>query len=54
MPARLDVTELLRAHSKPGEPFCMLVKAEPSDGAAVLVATGAAGGDGPRLEAYWE
>jgi hypothetical protein len=53
-PARLDVTELLRAESKPGEPLRLLLRAEPGAGEPVLVATGAAFGNVPRLEAYWE
>lgn len=52
--ARLDVTELLHASSKPGEPLRILLRAEPSSGAPVLVATGAAFGAAPRLETYWE
>ena len=51
---RLDVTELLRAEAKPGEPLRLLLRAEPGDAEPVLVATGAAGGAAPRLEAYWE
>ncbi|RYZ05314.1 MAG: hypothetical protein EOO73_20020 [Myxococcales bacterium] len=53
-PARLDVTELARARSKPEEPLRVLLLAEPGDGAPVLVRTGAEGGLGPRLESYWE
>lgn len=51
---RLDVTELLRAEAKPGEPLRLLLRAEPGEAEPVLVATGAAGGAAPRLEAYWE
>lgn len=51
---RLDVTELLRAEAKPGEPLRLLLRAEPGAAEPVLVATGAAGGAAPRLEAYWE
>lgn len=51
---RLDVTELLRAEAKPGEPLRLLLRAEPGKAEPVLVATGAAGGAAPRLEAYWE
>jgi hypothetical protein len=51
---RIDVTEILRARSRPGEPLCLLVRAEPAEGEGVLIATGAAGGDPPRLELYWE
>lgn len=52
--ARLDVTELLRAEAKPGEPLRLLLRAEPGEAEPVLVATGAAGGATPRLETYWE
>jgi hypothetical protein len=51
---RLDVTELVRAQSKPDEPLRLLLRAEPGDGAPVLMQTGAAGGVAPRLEQYWE
>ncbi len=54
LPQRLDVTELLRAATKPGEPLRLLLRAEPGSGEPVLVETGAAGGATPRLEAYWE
>ena len=54
VPTRLDVTELLRAETKPGEPVRLLLRAEPGAGEPLLVATGAAGGAAPRLEAYWE
>lgn len=56
-PERLDVTEMARARSKADEPLRLLVRAEPSDddGAeGVLLATGAAGGSGPKLEIYWQ
>jgi|SRR4051812_36625653 hypothetical protein len=53
-PQRLDVTELLRAETKPGEPLRLLLRAEPGEGEPVLIETGAAGGATPRLEAYWE
>jgi hypothetical protein len=54
-PARLDVTELVRAQTKPGVPLRILLRAEPSSGAEpLLVRTGAAGGAAPELEAYWE
>jgi hypothetical protein len=53
-PTRLDVTELLRAERKPNEPVRLLLRAEPGAGEPLLVATGAAGGAAPRLEAYWE
>ena len=52
--ARLDVTELLRAESKPGEPLRLLLRAEPDAAEPMLVETGAAGGAAPRLEVYWE
>jgi hypothetical protein len=51
---RLDVTEILRAHTKPGEPLRLLLRAEPGAGEPVLVQTGAAGGAQPRLEVYSE
>lgn len=51
---RLDVSELLRAESKPGEPLRLLLRAEPNAAEPVLLQTGAAGGAAPRLEAYWE
>ena len=53
-PTRLDVTELVRAERKPGEALRLLLRAEPGAGEPLLVATGAAGGAAPRLEAYWE
>jgi hypothetical protein len=53
-PTRLDVTELLRVETKPGEPLRLLLRAEPGAGEPVLVATGAAGGAAPRLDAYWQ
>jgi hypothetical protein len=53
-PLRVDVTELLRAQTKPDEPLRILLRAEPGDGAPVLLETGAAGGVAPRLEQYWE
>ena len=51
---RLDVTELLRAQHKPGEPLRLLLHAEPGRDEPVLLETGAAGGAQPRLEVYWE
>jgi hypothetical protein len=54
LPARLDVTELVRAESQPGEPLRLLLRAEPGASEPLLVETGAAGGVAPRLEAYWE
>ena len=53
-PVRLDVTELLRAETKPGEPLRLLLRAEPDAAEPMLVETGAAGGAAPRLEIYWE
>jgi hypothetical protein len=53
-PVRLDVTELLRAETKPGEPLRLLLRAEPDAAEPMLVGTGAAGGAAPRLEVYWE
>ncbi|MES1189106.1 MAG: hypothetical protein ABUL60_35145 [Myxococcales bacterium] len=53
-PARLDVTELMRAESKPGEPLRLLLRAEPDAPEPLLIETGAAGGAAPRLQAYWE
>ncbi len=53
-PVRLEVTAMVRAQNKPGEPLRLLVRAEPGGGAPVLVQTGAAGGAGPRLEVYFE
>jgi len=53
-PVRLDVTELLRAETKPNEPVRLLLRAEPDAAEPLLVATGAAGGAAPRLETYWE
>lgn len=54
LPVRLDVTELLRAEAKPGEPVRLLLRAEPDAAEPLLIETGAAGGAAPRLEAYWE
>jgi hypothetical protein len=53
-PQRLDVTEIWRARAQRGEPLRLLLRAEPGDGEGVLVATGAAGGEAPRLELYWQ
>jgi len=53
-PERLDVTEILRAQARRQEPLRLLVRAEPGDGEGVLIATGASGGDAPRLEIYWQ
>jgi hypothetical protein len=52
--ARLDVTELLLAERKLGEPLRILLRAEPVADEPVWVATGAAGGTAPRVETYWE
>jgi hypothetical protein len=54
LPVRLDVTELLRAETKPGEPVRLLLRAEPDAAEPLLIETGAAGGAAPRLESYWE
>jgi hypothetical protein len=53
-PVRLDVTALVRAERKVGEPLRLLLRAEPSSAEPVLLATGAAGGAAPRLEIYRE
>jgi hypothetical protein len=53
-PERVDVTEILRAHAKRREPLRLLLRAEPGEGEGVLIATGVAGGDAPRLEIYWQ
>lgn len=53
-PERLDVTEILRARSKRGEPLRLLLRAEPAEGEGISIATGAAGGEAPRLELYWQ
>lgn len=53
-PARLDLTEIARARTRAEEPVRVMLRAEPGAGAPVLVRTGAAGGLGPRLEAYWD
>ena len=53
-PARLGVTEIVRAETKPGEPLRMLLRAEPDAAESLSIETGAAGGGIPRLEAYWE
>jgi hypothetical protein len=52
-PARVDVTELVRALRKSGEPLRLLLRAEPGDRESVLIATGASGGDSPKLELYY-
>jgi len=53
-PVRLDVTQLVRVESKPGEPVRLLLRAEPNAPEPLLIETGAAGGAAPRLETYWE
>ncbi len=53
-PERVDVTEILRAHARRREPLRLLLRAEPGDGEGVLLATGASGGEPPRLEIYWQ
>lgn len=52
-PARIDVTELVRAPRKPGEPLRLLLRAEPTDGESLLLATGASSGDAPQLDLYY-
>jgi len=52
-PARLDVTQLVRAQAKPGVPLRILLRAEPGGREPLLIQTGAAGGAAPELEAYW-
>jgi hypothetical protein len=32
----------------------LLLRAEPGEGEGVLLATGASGGETPRLEMYWQ
>jgi hypothetical protein len=51
---RVDVTQILQARTKRGEPLRLLLRAEPGDGEGVLIATGASGGEAPRLELYWQ
>jgi hypothetical protein len=51
---RLDVTEIVRVPPKRGEPLRLLLRAEPGEGAGVLIATGASGGELPRLELYFQ
>lgn len=53
-PLRLDVTELLQVRSERGEPLRLLLRAEPGEGEGVLIATGASGGELPRLELYFQ
>jgi hypothetical protein len=53
-PERLDVTEILRAQARRQEPLRLLLRAEPGEGEGVLIATGASGGEPPRLEIYWQ
>jgi hypothetical protein len=52
--ARLDVTELVRAQSKPGDPLRIQLRAEPNADEPMLVETGAGSGQGPRLEVYYQ
>jgi hypothetical protein len=54
VPAHLDVTEIVRAETKPGEPLRLILRAEPDAAESLLVETGATGGAAPRLEVYWE
>lgn len=51
---RVDVTPIVRAQTKRGEPLRLLLRAEPGDGEGVLIATGASGGETPRLELYFQ
>ena len=51
---RLDVSELVSAPGKAGEPLRLLLRAEPTAAEPVLLETGAFGGSAPRLELYWE
>lgn len=51
---RLDVSELVSAPRKAGEPLRMLLRAEPNAAEPVLLETGAFSGRAPRLELYWE
>jgi hypothetical protein len=51
---RVDVTQILQARARRGEPLRLLLRAEPGDGEGVLIATGASGGEAPRLELYWQ
>jgi hypothetical protein len=51
---RVDVTPIVRAQTKRGEPLRILLRAEPGDGEGVLIATGASGGETPRLELYFQ
>jgi len=53
-PERVDVTAILLARGKRGEPLRLLVRAEPGEGEGISIATGAAGGEAPRLELYWQ
>ena len=53
-PERLDVTEIFLARAERGEPLRLLLRAEPGDGEGISIATGAAGGEAPRLELYWQ
>jgi hypothetical protein len=50
----LDVSELVRAPAKAGEPLRVLLRAEPDAEEAALLETGAFGGRAPRLELYWD
>lgn len=52
-PARIDVTELVRAPRKAGEPLRLMLRSEPNASESVLIATGASGGDAPKLELYY-
>jgi hypothetical protein len=52
-PQRLDVTAIVRAQARK-EPLRLLLRAEPGEGEGVLIATGASGGEAPRLVIYWQ
>lgn len=51
---RVDVTEILRAPPQRGQPLRLLLHAGPGEGEGVLIATGASGGQLPRLELYFQ
>jgi hypothetical protein len=53
-PERVDITDILLVRAKRGEPVRLLLRAEPGDGEGISIATGAAGGEAPRLELYWQ
>jgi hypothetical protein len=51
---RLDVSDLVNAPRKAGEPLTVLLRSEPDGPAEVLLETGASSGRAPRLDLYWE